>query len=105
MGDDLEILKVSISATKKEIKRAYCRKMIEAANAVDTEGNYRAQLVKEAYSNLMKGFGERGHPSQQCTQQELDEGVVCRCGALYVAESAQENIVECMSCSCHVEIV
>lgn len=103
--DSFETLGVGRNATKKSIKAAYSAKMLSTRFLEESERDTMAQLFREAYRDLMKGFGDVSHLAQRVTHAELESGVLCRCGSFYDAGDAQGNVVECPSCSCSIEII
>lgn len=102
--DSFQILGVDRGATKSEIKTAYTAKMLGMRFLQSPEKDRNVQLVRDAYRDLMKGFGDTSHLVQFVTLEDLENGVLCRCGSIYSPGDVQGNTVECMSCSCSLKI-
>lgn len=103
--DNLKLLGVRRNATKDEIRAAFRKKVLETSTKHKIDDRYTVQLIREAYRDLMKGFGMDGHLAAYLTWEDLKSGFMCRCGSKYNSEYLTKNVVECQSCSCYVEIV
>ena len=101
----LEILGVQPGATRGEIRTAYINRMLESADQMLEDGSYASQVVREAYADCVRDFGSNGHLAHRILRKDLGMMVRCRCGTIYDMGNASECVIECMSCSCSVEIV
>jgi hypothetical protein len=90
------------TASEKEVRERYLRRLIELHP--DRNGGASAQYLQLREAHERYASGEIDENCYMLCSREEAGGILCRCGAKFVADNERMGRIDCDFCSCFVEI-